>query len=94
MAMNYTHTEPRAYTSGACRIPIDSNMNTTLEGIIGHVIFSKVHYGLEGDIMKIEMEVLAVTAVKLVSQMLISTDLTVAMAKEMDRVKPWESQYV
>lgn len=94
MTMNTTYNEPRAYTSGSCRIPIDSNMNTTLEGIVGHVIFSKVQYDLVGDIMKIEMEVLAVTAIKLVSQMLISTDPTVVMAEETDRAEPWATHYV
>ena len=94
MALNYTHAEPRVLTSGTCRIPIDSNMNVTLDGVVGHIIFSKIGYDMEGEIRSISMEVTAVTGVKLTPQMLITTDPTVVLAKKMDKVEPWESHFV
>ena len=93
MGMNFTHMPERTIVSGACRLPIDSNMDVSLDGIVGHIIFSKVGYDTEGDITQIGMEVLAVAGVKLVAQRLIIVDLTTVMTKEMDKVKSWETQY-
>ena len=94
MAMNYTHTEPKVMQGGTCRIPIDSNMNVTLDGIVGHIIFSKIGYDMEGEIHSIGMEITAVTGVKLIPQMLITADPTAVLAKKMDKVEPWESHFV
>lgn len=93
MGINFTHMPKQVLVSGHCRIPIDSNMDVSLDGIVGHVIFSKVSYGMEGNIREIEMEALAISGVKLVSQILITTDLTVVLAKKADKAKSWETQY-